>query len=83
MRKSLGMGPGDRALGAARELDAISARHRQAMREGRMLCECRARRADPDGADCDRLYPREPGPPRQSSDTKPSASPTSERESGP
>ena len=55
---SIGMGPGDRSRAVARELDEVGARHRRAMGEARQLCECRARRHDPDGARCDRLYPR-------------------------
>jgi hypothetical protein len=79
-RKALGRGIGAGDAGGARviagEFHGATEAHRQALREGRILCGCRARRGDPDGADCDRLYPLPPG------EKAPSASDAAARDSG-
>jgi hypothetical protein len=58
LRRALGDVPGARLQADAEGFGRLAAGHHRAMREARVLCECRARRGDPDGAPCERLYPQ-------------------------
>jgi hypothetical protein len=82
LHRALGDVAGARLQREAAAFGAVSAAHHQAMREARALCGCRARRGDPDGARCDRLYPRGglwPDPPART--TPHSGTPAEDQES--
>ncbi len=88
MHRAIGTAPDARAFRSTTELDRYSALHLEAMREARTLCECRAVLEDPDGANCDRLYPRvrtpEPAPTDQSdAESKEIPAEAAQEESGP
>jgi hypothetical protein len=76
LNRAIGAGDAAGARVIAGEFHGATEAHREALREGRILCGCRARRGDPDDADCERLYPLPPDA------RTPSASDAAPRDSG-
>ncbi len=85
LRRGIGQADRGGARALAGEFDRVDEAHRRAMREARVLCTCRAARGDPDGADCDRLYPTGPGgpPPPTGAPASPTDGPPSGRDPSP